>query len=217
MDDISSRIEGFEKEIQYSFQRKDLIQGALTHPSFQQSTFEVLEFIGDRVINLVVAKLLYQDKPKNEKEYAQRFVGLTNRDSLYQAGVYMKLHEYVRWIGSQSHHKTIVQDATEAVFGAIFLDAGMEFTQEFGARVWSNVQRKRFAEVDPKSALQLWSSKKKLELKYDLIKTSGPPHDRRYVVKLSVQNYNDFFGFGQSIRNAEKEAAEKFLRAHGND
>ena len=214
MQDITKVIEKFESDIGYVFIRKDLITNALTHPSFKPSSFEILEFIGDRVINLVVAKLLFQSKPANEKEYAQKFVGLTNKDALFEVGMLLKLNEYVLWTGSESHHKTIIQDAVEAVFGAIFLDAGMDFTQKFAQQTWEKVQKKDFLQVDPKSALQLWATKKKLELKYDLIKTSGPPHNRRYVIRLSVESYNCFFGFGTSIRGAEKEAAEKFLRIH---
>lgn len=218
MNNVSKNIQNvvtcFEDEIKYSFSRKDLLMNALTHPSFKQSSFEILEFIGDRVINLIIAKILFHSKPANEKEYARKFVGLTNKDALYQAGLNMQLNKHVLWTGSPAHHKTIIQDATEAVVGAIFLDAGMDFTHEFVQKIWENVQNKGFDQVDPKTSLQLWVNKKKISIKYDLIKTSGPPHDRRYVVRLKVENYDESFGFGHSIRNAEKDAAEKFLRIY---
>lgn len=215
MENIDIVVKKFEEEIGYAFKRKDLLRNALTHPSFNPSSFEILEFIGDRVINLIIAKIIFQSNPPaNEKEYAQKFVGLTNKDALYQAGIRMKLNEYVLWTGSPAHHKTIIQDATEAIIGAIYLDAGMDFAFKFTQQIWENVENKAFDEIDPKSSLQVWASRRKIELKYDLMKTSGPPHDRRYVVKLSVNDYNDFFGFGPSIRSAEKDAAEKFLRRY---
>lgn len=204
-----------EDALKYSFKDKSLLRDAVNHPSFADSRFELLEFIGDRVLSLVIAKILWKSGPKTERDYAECFVSMTNKDALYNAAKEMMLDKYINWKGTQSHHRTIMQDGCEALIGALFLDSDLQHAEVLIERVWSRIKISGFVELDPKSALQNWAHKEKLSVAYDLVDSSGPPHDRRYVVQLRVGNYDAIAGRGSSIRGAEKDAAAKFLKGNG--
>lgn len=190
---------------------KSLLQDALTHPSFAKSRFEMLEFIGDRVVGLAAAKFLWM--PKDEKQYALELISLTNKSSLIQVAKHIKLDSYLSWRGIKSHKDTIMADALEAVVGAIFLDLGFEEAYKFIKNKWLEASKnKEFNTSDPKSILQTWSDKQGFKIKYYLVKETGLPHDKNYRIELIIDGYQKIYGEGKSIKTAEKEAAKKFLK-----
>jgi len=201
----------FEVIIGHSFQDKTILRDALTHPSAGPSRFEMLEFIGDRVLNLCIAQILWSKGVNSEQEYAHKFMPLTHRNALYAAGLLLKLDQHVLWKGEIGHKKTVVQDACEAVLGALFLDAGFEMTLKCVQRLWSRIECGTFDEIDPKSSLQNWANKHKILLKYEVVKEEGPQHKKKYMVKLTVDNVTTF-GNGLSIKSAEQNAAYNFLK-----
>lgn len=201
----------FEQKMQICLSDKSLLQDALTHPSFAKSRFEMLEFIGDRVLGLAAARFLWM--PKDEKQYALELVSLTNKSSLIRVAKHMRLDSYLSWRGIKSHKDTIMADALEAVVGAIFLDLGFEEAYRFIKSKWLEVSKKSgFNTNDAKSILQTWSDKQGFRIKYHLVKETGLPHDKDYRIELFIDGYKKIYGEGKSIKAAEKEAAEKFLK-----
>lgn len=201
----------FEKKMGFEMKNKSLLDDALTHPSFCKSRFEMLEFIGDRVVGLAASKFLWM--PRNEKEYAIDLISLTNKSCLIEIAKLIQLEQHVRWRGIKSHKDTIMADAVEALMGAIFLDLGFETAFKFIVTKWKeNLKKNKLSGLDPKSCVQIWSDKNGISISYNLFKEVGPAHDKNYSVQLVVNGKNKFYGEGKSIKLAEKDAAEKFLR-----
>jgi len=211
------RIKLFEEEVSYKFSDKILLRHSLSHPSYDpKSRFELLEFIGDRAIGIVASLFLWNLNPASEKQYAQWYTSLSNREALDKLVQYMNLAKYVQWKGDTAHGKTILRDACEAVIGAIMIDGGQlalsNVLVPYLARLHTNP-----TSPDPKGILQNWAAKKLLPYSYKLISETGPPHDKEYVVKLEVRNYKEVFGSGKSIRDAEKATASEFIRSNINE
>ena len=213
-----NNLEAFEKKIGYQFKDRTLLSDSLTHPSIEQSRFELLEFIGDRALSLCIGKMLWDNNVSNgkmfysEKEYAQNFMPMINKSALLQAGVKLDLQKYVMWKGEKEHENTIIQDACEALIGAYFLDAGFEKVYNFVSTTWSKLQFQSFKIADPKSILQNWGNRVNVKIEYKLISQEGPPHKPKYVVRLDVVNYKSIWGTGTSIKDAEKHVAAQFLK-----
>lgn len=201
-------IVALEQHIGYVFKNKDLIRDALTHPSFESSRFEILEFIGDRVIAIMAAEMLWHEaRPENEKIYAQKFVTMTTKEALYRLGNSMRLEEAMEWRGCESHKNTIISDGCEAVFGALYLDGGLESAKQVFSHFWTG---ELSDERDPKSELNDWANKHGKNVEYSLLTQEGLPHKMNYTVALKVGS-TTIKGCGSSIKNAEKQAAREFL------
>lgn len=200
----------FEKKINYSFKDRSLIENALLHPSFAQSKFELLEFIGDRVVALIVADSIWSISPVNEKAYAYNFVSATNREALLEIGKKMELDAVIQRRGCQSHDDTIIADGCEAVFGAIYLDSDLHNASLIFSHFWSLKKLKPVQEVDPKTCVQNWANCRAESVKYTVLTQAGLPHKMEYIVQLSIGNKRTTSS-GSSIKAAEKNAAKLFL------
>jgi ribonuclease-3 len=207
-----NKFEEFEQSIGYPFKEKKLLHDALTHPTIRNSKFEILEFIGDRVVGLAVATMLWNWNLKDEKEYAQKFVPKTNRNALSAVATTLELEKYIVWRGEKSHEKSILADACEAFLGALFIDAGFEITLKLIKEIWGRTTFETFDVTSPQSILQNWANSKKVELNFNLIKETGPPHQKEYVVELVVLGYKSTLGVGTSIKEAKRVAASLFLK-----
>lgn len=205
-----SLISKFEKKINYSFKDVSLIESALLHPSFGQSKFELLEFIGDRVIALIVADSIWKTFPVNEKAYAYNFIAATNKEALLDIGKMMELDLVIQRKGCQSHDNTIIADGCEAVFGAIYLDSTLDNAAAIFRRFWDVKQLKSFQEIDPKTCLQNWANAGAESIKYTVLTQKGVPHKMEYVVQLAIGKKR-VISSGSSIKAAEKNAAKLFL------
>jgi ribonuclease-3 len=202
----SSRL--IEQKIGHNFKDKSLLDNALTHPSSGQSKFELLEFIGDRVVSLIIAEWLWDKSPKNEKEYSTRAAGMTTKEVMLQISKLLELENFLEWKGAESHKKTILSDATEALIGAIYLDAGIDFTRQFIRQTWSKIES--FEIVDPKMALQKLCQNRQIVPEYRVIRSYGEPHDMNYVIELKVGE-KILTCKAKSIKSGEKMLAKKFL------
>ncbi len=211
---LSESIQLLESSIGYNFKDNFYPSNALTHPSHQKSKFELLEFIGDRVLNLSVAKTVWDERYKSEKECAEKLATKVNRFALLEIAKLWKIEEYVLWNGLSSHMDTILVDACEAIIGAVFLDGGWDSAHNLIKNNWPK-HSMSFAELDPKSILQNWAHKTYNEYKYTLIKQDGPPHNPQYTVELEINNHK-IIGVHNSIKLAEKDAAFKFLKLNTN-
>lgn len=205
----------------YRFTNPDLLAAALTHPSRQlgqkkASDYERLEFLGDRILSLVIAEWLYELHPEDtEGSLAKRHAALVNRDCLARVAEGLHLEEDLRLVNPddlQRGRVNILSDALEALIGAIYRDAG-----EQGLPVLRQIIRTHWHALvsgavavpqDAKGSLQEWAQARGLPLPhYELAATTGPAHAPRYTMRVSVEGQGVAEGEGASKREAEKKAA----------
>ena len=212
-----------ERKIKISFRNKDLLTKSLTHKSFDKNeNNEVLEFLGDRILGLVIAEKLIEDTPNDpEGLLDKRYSKLVNKDTCYNISHSLSLGDFILLgsteISSKGNEKrSILADACEALIGAIYLDGGYEETKKFILKFWNNeFQLMNVDLIDSKSFLQEWTLKKYKELpKYKLLDQSGPDHDPLFNVELSFKKYIKVNEEGKSIKDAEKKAAESFIKVN---
>ena len=181
------------------------------------AAYERLEFLGDRVIGLIVAEMLYKAYP-DEKEgaLAKRFVVLTREETLAEIAHLWRLNKVVKTKDAElRENNSILSDVCEAVLGALYLDQGLEAVKKLVVPVWTplmeaNVQ----APQDPKSACQEWAQRKfKCLPIYQMVAQLGSEHEPVFKVQVQVGKLSAF-GVGHSKKEAEKEAAQSLLEQY---
>ena len=225
---VSFKTSELEARVGYSFTDISLLESALTHPSLSYgsgkkkknvSAYERLEFLGDRVLGLVVAAWLYELFPREaEGDLAKRHASLVNRDALRRVGEELEIEKFLQ-LAQSSEPQNIRQnlgafsDSIEAVIGAIYLDGGLVSAQHFIKKFWDKVIHTEAAPADPKSALQEWSQGRGLPLPiYRVVEKAGPPHAPIFKIEAVVQGVDSVICEGTSKREAEKGAAEMLLK-----
>jgi ribonuclease-3 len=211
----------------YQFVRAELLQGALTHPSLaglrpKKKTvvpYERLEFLGDRVLGLVIAEWLYEKYPEaNEGEMAKRHAALVNRDALRSVALEIGLGQYLRLArgedaGASRKNIATLPDAMEALLGALYLDGGLKAASTFIHRYWQKDIAIEEAPADPKTTLQEWAQGHGLPLpQYKVVEHSGPAHAPKFIIEASVKGHSPAIAEGHSKRVAQKAAAELLLQ-----
>ena len=217
-----------EKKIGYAFRDRKLLREALTHSSStgrggRSRSNERLEFLGDRVLGLLIAEKLYQTYPSApEGELALRLNALVRYETCAQVAGAIGLGKYL--ILSQGEadaggreKPAILADACEALIAAVYLDGGLEAIRPFVEAHWDPlVNAMARLPRDAKTALQEWAQKQGKALpKYRLVETSGPAHAPQFVVELSVEGLNPVAGQGSSKRIAQQNAARRMLLDEG--
>ncbi len=210
----------------YSFAHPELLQGALTHPSLAGLRprkkgvvpYERLEFLGDRVLGLVIAEWLYIKYPEaTEGEMAKRHAALVNREALRRVALEIGLGQYLRLArgedaGAARKNLATLPDAMEALLGALYLDGGLNAAAAFIHRYWQNDIAIEETPADPKTSLQEWAQGHSLPLpQYKVLEHSGPAHAPKFVIEASVKGYPPAVAEGNSKRAAQKAAAETLL------
>lgn len=218
-----------EKAIAHRFKDQKLLEMALTHASMRsgkgkRTDNERLEFIGDRVLGLVIAELLSERYPEaNEGELARRFNRLVRGETCAKVartlglGAHLILSESEAGSGGRAK-STILADAMEALLGAIFLDAGFETARTAVRRYWAtqSADVHTSAGPDAKSALQEWAQGQGLALpKYVEIARKGPDHAPRFTSEVRIPGKPPARGEGASKRAAEQAAAQALLDREG--
>lgn len=219
---------GLAVRLGHVFADPALLQEALTHPSLARfkarkksgtTPYERLEFLGDRVLGLVIAEWLYHLYPEaSEGEMAKRHASLVNRDALREVAAAISLDDYLRLAQSEETNDgrknlAALSDATEAVIGALYLDGGLAAAAQFIKRYWGDAIRAKAAPADPKTALQEWAQGQGLPLPaYKVLDRSGPAHAPKFVIEVSVKGFAPLAAEGASKRIAEKEAAQALLK-----
>lgn len=203
-----------------SFSDKKILESALTHPSFGFSkknfVFQRLEFLGDRVLGIVIAEELFKLHP-SEKEgaLAKRFANLVNKDICRAVFLHLKCDKYLKANEKELKMPTsnIYSDACEALLGAIYVDQGMVSAKKFILQHWGPyLQGEIDFGVDEKTKLQEWVQKKyNLTPKYKLIKKEGTEHQPIFHVEVDIPLHNPCFAEGPTRKIAEKNAAAKML------
>ena len=217
--------QAIEDVLLYTFDSPHLIERALTHTSLRQSksdpSYERLEFLGDRVLGLVIAELLLERFPgAAEGKLAPRLASLVSGRTLASVARSIGLGGYVMMSEGESAAGTrdrtsVLADCCEAVIGALYLDGGLDAARTFVRRLWLPLVE----DVEPrvaKTELQEWLQGRGLPLpEYRVVSQEGPPHKPVFTVELSVTGQDPVQATGSSKRSAELKAATAMLRRIG--
>ena len=212
-----------EKKIKINFKDKDLLVRSLTHKSYNKEiNNEKLEFLGDRVIGLILSKKLYELYP-NETEgiLDKRLASLVNRKTCALVAWSIGMQNFIV-IGDQKKKITlkdekILSDACEALIAAVYLDKGYNYVKQFVLRLWKKQIDKSYVTIlDSKTKLQEYSLKKYKKLPvYKLLGFKGPKHEPIFKISVSFSDSKAFIGLGSSKKLAEQEAAGSLLKYFG--
>ncbi len=209
--------------LQYTFADENFLRDALTHPSRRAngkaSAYERLEFLGDRVLGLVVAEMLMSAFPdESEGDLAKRHAGLVRAETCALIARQWELHKLIEaasseYIGDEIVNPATLSDACEAMIGAIYLDSDFTIIRAVVMRFWSPLLNANLAPpIEPKTALQEWAQARGLPLPdYREVSRTGPDHAPEFVIEVSVKSHVPAQGAGTSRRAAEKAAAEALL------
>lgn len=207
------------RELGYAPKDPSLFESALTHSSVKGSNYERLEFLGDRVIGLLIARWLYERFPNEpEGKLSRRFNNLVARETCGEIGRELGFPALIR-LGKQAREDganwsdNVVGDVVEALTGALFLDGGLEAAEAFVRRSWTNlIEEQRKAPKHPKSALQELAAAKALpNPDYQVTHRSGAHHLPHFTVRVSIPDLGEAEGDGASKQEAETAAATALL------
>lgn len=211
-----------EKTLNYRFKNAELYQQALTHRSATKRNNERLEFLGDAVLDFVVSEVVYRTRPEaSEGDLSKLRASLVRDESLAELALHMGLGEHLV-LGSGEkktgghRRESILADALEAIFGAIFLDGGFEAAKSAINHVYADsyVSLPDVADLrDPKTRLQEWLQAHRLALpEYDLVDEFGQDHKKRFVVECRVPEESaTTSGESTTRRKAEQKAAGQMM------
>ena len=217
---MEKKIKELEKIIKYNFKKSSLLEKALTHKSFNNNiNNEKLEFLGDRVLGLVISEKLLEKYP-DEKEgiIDKKFANLVNKKTCLLIAKKINLKKFI--LLGASHKKLersadkISSDCLEAIVGAIYLDGGLRSVEKFIFIFWEEyLLRSTVTLIDSKTKLQEFSLKKFKELpKYVFFKKTGPQHRPLFKTEVQIPNSKKIVGIGSSKKNAQQNAAAKLLK-----
>jgi ribonuclease-3 len=208
-----------EEIIGYAFKDPALLTLALKHSSLEEESYERLEFLGDRVLGLVIAETLlalFPDEP--EGALAKRLNALVRRETLVLIAQDLTLSRFILVSETEratgGHESENVQaDCVESLIGAVYLDGGFSAAHAFVKRLYDGrIDQNSEVPQDPKTSLQEWAQGRGLPVPdYEVIHREGPDHAPFFTVEVRVQGQNPESGVGPSRRHAEKEAASKLL------
>ena len=217
---MEKKIKELEKIIKYNFKKFSLLKKALTHKSFDNNyNNEKLEFLGDRVLGLVISEKLLEKYP-DEKEgiIDKKFANLVNKKTCLLIAKKINLNKFIL-LGSSNKKlgrsaDKISSDCLEAIVGAIYLDGGLKTVEKFIFNFWEEyLLKSSITLIDSKTKLQEFSLKKFKELpKYIFFKKTGPQHKPLFKTEVQIPNSKKITGEGSSKKNAQQNAATKLLK-----
>jgi len=208
-----------EKKLKINFKNKDLLVKSLTHKSYNNiNNNEKLEFLGDRVLGLVIAKKLLEIYPDDrEGVLDKKFASLVNKKTCLEVAKKLELHKYILTLSIKKKKNNIedkiIADSCESLIGSIYLDKGFQIVEKVIMNLWAdNIKRSVVTQIDAKTKLQEFSLKKFKKLPiYKLISNTGPRHQPIFKVAVKLSNTKFFIGEGKSKKDAQQEAAIKCL------
>jgi len=200
----------------------DLFERAFTHGSAGKADYQRLEFLGDRVLGLVIADLLYSSFPDEpEGRLSHRLNGLVSGEICAEiarklgVGDVIILGKQARDDGAQDSDN-VLGDIMESLIGALFLDQGLDAARKFILRHWRPLmEAARTAPKHPKSELQEWCAANNHKTpEYTVTKKEGPPHNMRFEITVLVKGFDPVIAEANSKQAAETAAAKAFLGQH---
>lgn len=219
MDDIGR----FETRIDYIFNDQDLLRRALTHRSFQKQNNERLEFLGDSILGFIIAESLYHQFPRApEGDLTKMRARLVRQSTLADLARKLGINDFLilgegELKSGGGERDSILSDALEAVFGAVYLDGGFRNAKTIVLKLFAD----KLIEIntedlkDNKTRLQEILQKKEKPLPvYDVLNQAGEAHDLTFEVKCEIEHPDSpFLAQGRSRRTAEQNAAELAIKA----
>ena len=208
-----------EQKINIKFKDQELLKKSLIHKSHDSiNNNEKLEFLGDRVLGLVLAKTLLKIYPE-EKEGVidKKFANLVNKKTCLLIAKKIELKKYMitgnSYKGLSRSDDKIISDGLEALLGAIYLDQGRIIVEKFILNSWGDfLDKSSITKIDAKTQLQEYSLKKYKTLPlYKINKQSGPQHSPVFKVEVQIKNSKKYFASGTSKKDAQQNAAQKLL------
>jgi len=222
-----SDLSALEERLGYRFKDRALLDQALTHKSFvtgrKHASNQRLEFLGDRVLGLAIAEMLYASFPGNlEGELSQRHTALVRNETCVEVAQLLELGPHLRLAPGERNaggerNPSILGDACEAVMGAMFLDGGYEAARQMIERYWRPLMTATAqAPRDAKALLQEWALGRGLPVpSYREVGRSGPDHKPEFRVSIELPGIEPAEGIGPSKREAERAAASSMLAREG--
>jgi len=216
MIDIAAKL---EQKINIKFKNKELLKKSLIHKSHDSnSNNEKLEFLGDRVLGLVLAKRLLKIYPEDKEGVIdKKFANLVNKKTCLLIAKKIELNKYMTtgnsYKGLRRSNDKIIGDGLEALLGAIYLDQGIVVVEKFILNLWDDfLDKSIITNIDAKTRLQEYSLKKNKTLPvYKINKQSGPQHSPVFKVEVQIKNSKKYFASGNSKKDAQQNAAQKLL------
>ena len=220
------RLAQLEKRTGHKFSDLARLDRALTHSSAKSVTgkdYERMEFLGDRVLGLCIAELLFTNFPSaNEGELSVRLNALVNADTLAEVADELGLHEFIRTGAdvrdlTSDRQKNMRADVVESLIATIYLDGGLEAAHKFISSHWSERSKHDMAaRRDAKTELQEWAHKYHSAVpSYKEVSRDGPDHEPVFVIEVQLAKLKSERAQGRSKRLAEQAAAEKILLREG--
>ena len=204
-----------EKKIRINFKNKELLIKSLTHKSYnKEQNNEKIEFLGDRVLGLVIAKRLLEIYPK-EKEgiLDKKFASLVNKKTCLEIAQKLDLQKFILTFKTKNKKKIIedkvMADSCEALIGSIYLEKGFDIVEDFILNMWStHIKNSVITQVDAKTKLQEYSLKKFKKLPiYKIVSSTGPRHQPLFKVGVKLLDTKFYVSDGKSKKDAEQNAA----------
>lgn len=205
----------------YQFKDVHILERALTHSSTNDDyNYQRLEFLGDRVLGLVMAHALFEEfRGENEGGLAKRHTALVQGTTCAIIGQAHGIGDYIILSTSEKDagvhlNESIIADVVESLIGAIFIDGGYDVARDIVLQLWGdNIKTLTHAPQDPKTELQEWVQARGFDLpNYQIIDKSGPDHAPDFVIQLSIHGHDPIQASGASRRLAEKTVARKMLK-----
>ena len=217
---MKKNYQSLEKKINIKFKNTNLLIQSLTHKSHNSlKNNEKIEFLGDRVLGLVIAKKLLEIYP-DEKEgiLDKKFASLVNKRTCLEIAKNINLEKFILTFNPNNKkikiEDKIISDCCEALIGAIYLDKGLNITEKIILNLWKNhIKKSVITQIDAKTKLQELTLKnfKKLPI-YKLISNTGPRHKPLFKVGVKLPNTKYFISLGKSKKDAEQNAAIECLK-----
>ena len=218
----SPALQALQKRLQHEFANPKLLAQALTHRSFSADHNERVEFLGDSVLNLAVAGLLYEQLSElPEGDLSRVRANLVKQDTLHQLAVVLGLPDLLRLGEGEArsggkNRPSMLADALEAVIGAVYLDAGYDKADQLVRRLFKDVEvnpQMKAIGKDPKTELQEWLQGRKMRLPvYTVVGTLGAAHQQTFEVECEISEFaRAERGIGNSRRSGEQAAASAML------
>jgi len=218
---MTNKILNLEKKLKLKFNDQQLFIKSLTHKSFDPiNNFEKIEFLGDRVLGLIIAKKLLEIYPE-EKEgiLDKKFASLVNKKKCLEIANGLELEKYILVFNPKNKkikiEDKVIADCLEALLGAIYLDKGLKVTEKIILNLWkTHINASIITQIDAKTRLQEHSLKifKQLPI-YRLVSNTGPRHKPLFKVDVKLKNTKFFTANGKSKKEAEQNAATLCLES----
>ena len=217
---MQENLSKLQKKINVKFKNINILKKAITHKSYDsENNYEKLEFLGDRILGLVISKKLI-DLYKDEKEGVldKKLASLVNKNKCLEVAKELDLDKFIL-VGNKKNKKNkienkIISDSVEALIAAIYYEKGIEFTENFILRIWKNyLNLSNITIIDAKTKLQEYSLKKFKSLPvYKFISNTGLKHKPKFKIAVKLKDTKFYEGIGDSKKKAEQNAAQILLK-----